>query len=48
MQMPVVICPNCHDQMPLDKVLTAQANQNVIFQCKDCGYLVRNIQTSKG
>lgn len=48
MQIPVVICPKCHEQLPLDKVLTAQSNQNVIFQCKQCGYYVRNIVTSKG
>ncbi|WP_160299163.1 hypothetical protein [Bacillus alveayuensis] len=48
MMMPKVICPNCHVQQPIDQVLTSQSNQNVIFQCQQCGYAVRNIQTSKG
>ncbi|MGO4889373.1 hypothetical protein ACJ2A9_16615 [Anaerobacillus sp. MEB173] len=45
---PIVICPKCHDEQPLEIVLTAQSNQNVIYHCEKCNYLLRNIQTKKG
>ncbi|QNG59032.1 MULTISPECIES: hypothetical protein [Bacillaceae] len=45
---PSVICPNCHESKPLDEVLTAQSNQNVIYSCSNCNYHMRNIQTKKG
>ncbi|MFY4773548.1 hypothetical protein [Metabacillus sp. RGM 3146] len=48
MKPPKAICPNCLDQKELSGVLTAQANQNVIYTCSACGYIVKNIQTSKG
>jgi NAD-dependent SIR2 family protein deacetylase len=46
--MPIVRCPNCHDEFDMKDVLTAQSNQNVIFQCPSCKMTVRNIETSKG
>lgn len=46
--MPTVICPECSKEEKLENVLTAQSNQNVIFQCPHCQLLVRNIKTSKG
>ncbi|MDP4170480.1 MAG: hypothetical protein Q8906_07700 [Bacillota bacterium] len=45
---PEVICPNCKSHHGIETVLTAQSNQNVIFTCPDCGYELRNIETSKG
>lgn len=48
MDMPVVICPVCKAQRNMDAVLTAQSNQNVIYDCPDCGYVRKNIETSKG
>ncbi|WP_163099719.1 hypothetical protein [Peribacillus alkalitolerans] len=48
MDTPVVTCPNCKSQSEIQLVLTAQSNQNVIFNCPDCGYEQRNIKTSKG
>ncbi|HZG61276.1 hypothetical protein B0I26_101136 [Anoxybacillus vitaminiphilus] len=48
MNKPVVICPNCHKQAYLEEVLTAQANQNVIYTCPACQFMLRNIHTSKG
>ena len=44
----MVTCPSCLKENEIDNVLTAQSNQNVIYQCPDCGYEKRNIQTSKG
>ncbi|MBA4538074.1 hypothetical protein H1Z61_13260 [Bacillus aquiflavi] len=46
--LPIVKCPKCHVEKEIDEVLTAQANQNVIYQCPKCSYTVRNIETSKG
>ncbi|RBP95047.1 hypothetical protein DFO70_10377 [Cytobacillus firmus] len=46
--MPSVTCPRCMAEKNIDAVLTAQSNQNVIFRCPDCGYEVKDIQTSKG
>lgn len=46
--MPTVICPEFSQEEKLENVLTAQSNQNVIFQCPHCQLLVRNIKTSKG
>ncbi|WP_175428244.1 hypothetical protein [Bacillus solimangrovi] len=46
--IPEVICPKCKEVSPLQDVLTAQSNQNVIYTCKQCNYTVRNIETSKG
>ncbi|EOR26876.1 hypothetical protein A499_00965 [Niallia nealsonii AAU1] len=46
--MPEVTCPECSHQEKLENVLTAQSNQNVIFQCPHCRLVVRNIKTSKG
>lgn len=46
--VPVVTCPNCQSQKEIHLVLTAQSNQNVIYDCHDCGYELRNIETSKG
>lgn len=48
MNEPLVICPHCHDQEPLYHVLTAQSNQNVIYECPRCHCMVRNIETKKG
>jgi uncharacterized Zn finger protein len=46
--IPTVHCPKCQDEASLKDVLTAQSNQNVIYQCKNCGFIVKNIETSKG
>ncbi|WP_226793432.1 hypothetical protein [Bacillus sp. B1-b2] len=46
--MPTVICPECFHKEDLENVLTAQSNQNVIFQCKECQLVIKNIKTSKG
>lgn len=46
--MPIVICPNCHQQAEMEEVLTAQSNQNVIYSCPSCQVVIRNIETSKG
>ncbi|MBM7621787.1 putative Zn finger protein [Bacillus tianshenii] len=46
--MPMVHCPKCNKEEALDKVLTAQSNQNVIFKCPHCTYTKRQIHTSKG
>ncbi|WP_243293053.1 hypothetical protein [Bacillus sp. FJAT-47783] len=48
MKDPLVICPQCHDQEPLEHVLTAQSNQNVIYKCPRCHFTSRNIETKKG
>ena len=32
----------------MENVLTAQSNQNVIYQCPECGFKQVNIKTSKG
>ncbi|MDZ5470604.1 hypothetical protein SM124_02460 [Bacillus sp. 31A1R] len=48
MRIPTVKCPNCSVEEPMDHVLTAQSNQNVIYKCESCHYEVKNIQTSKG
>jgi Zn ribbon nucleic-acid-binding protein len=47
-KMPIVLCPNCKAALELNKVLTSQSNQNVIYECPHCGYEQRDIQTSKG
>ncbi|CAH0345905.1 hypothetical protein [Bacillus sp. CECT 9360] len=47
-EMPIVICPGCKAEYALNSVLTSQSNQNVIFECPNCGYEQRNIETSKG
>ncbi|ASV66120.1 sarcosine oxidase delta subunit [Cytobacillus kochii] len=46
--VPEVICPNCDRRAKMDKTLTAQSNQNLIFHCPYCQYRSRNIHTSKG
>jgi predicted RNA-binding Zn-ribbon protein involved in translation (DUF1610 family) len=46
--LPTVVCPNCQSKHEINSVLTAQSNQNVIYDCPDCGYELRNIETSKG
>ncbi|PLT34557.1 hypothetical protein CUU64_09110 [Bacillus sp. V5-8f] len=46
--MPDVICPVCNTQRKMDAVLTAQSNQNVIYDCPDCGFERKNIKTNKG
>ncbi|MCP8970885.1 hypothetical protein [Ectobacillus ponti] len=48
MGMPDVVCPQCKQAAEMEDVLTAQANQNVIYTCPSCGYMLRNIKTSKG
>ncbi|WP_096199074.1 hypothetical protein [Bacillus sp. FJAT-45350] len=45
---PIVICPQCREQKPINRLLTAQSNQNVIFECGECHYVKRNIETKKG
>ena len=44
----MVRCPSCLKEKDIERVLTAQSNQNVIYECPDCGYVKRDIQTSKG
>jgi uncharacterized Zn finger protein len=46
--IPMVICPNCRSQHEMTQVLIAQSNQNVIYDCPECGFEVKNIETSKG
>ncbi|WP_409974903.1 hypothetical protein [Bacillus sp. Bva_UNVM-123] len=46
--MPLVKCPNCHNEDDIEHVLTAQSNQNVIYKCPICQYELKNIHTSKG
>ncbi len=46
--MPIVRCPNCREEFEMTEVLTAQSNQNVIFQCPSCKIKIKNIETSKG
>jgi len=46
--MPTVVCPACKRAARMEDVLTAQSNQNVIYTCPSCDYIVRNIKTSKG
>ncbi|WP_458352942.1 hypothetical protein [Peribacillus frigoritolerans] len=48
MKNPMVICPECGKQREMENVLTAQSNQNVIYQCPECGFKQVNIKTSKG
>ncbi|WP_169917363.1 hypothetical protein [Alkalihalobacterium alkalinitrilicum] len=45
---PVVVCPKCKVEKPLNNLLTAQSNQNVIFECENCQFIKRNIVTKKG
>lgn len=45
---PTVKCPKCNRESEITEVLTAQSNQNVIFQCPYCHYEKRNIETLKG
>lgn len=44
----MVKCPSCLKEKEIEGVLTAQSNQNVIYECPACGYKEKNIQTSKG
>ncbi|WP_442599317.1 hypothetical protein [Neobacillus sp. D3-1R] len=47
--IPTIKCPNCLKEEEIGRrVLTAQSNQNVIFQCPHCLFEKRNIETSKG
>lgn len=48
LEMPIVTCPNCKGQQQMSSVLTAQSNQNVIYNCPECGFERKNIETSKG
>ncbi|MDQ0270664.1 putative Zn finger protein [Cytobacillus purgationiresistens] len=48
MMIPMVICPNCREEAELNNVITAQSNQNIIFECPKCHYICRDIETSKG
>jgi predicted RNA-binding Zn-ribbon protein involved in translation (DUF1610 family) len=48
MKNPMVICPECGEKREMENVLTAQSNQNVIYQCPGCGFKQVNIKTSKG
>ncbi|CAH0201716.1 hypothetical protein SRABI96_01947 [Peribacillus sp. Bi96] len=48
MKNPMVICPACGEEREMEHVLTAQSNQNVIYQCPECGFKQVNIKTSKG
>ncbi len=45
---PIVVCPKCKIEKPLTNLLTAQSNQNVIFECEHCHFIKRNITTKKG
>ncbi len=45
---PEIICPKCQQKSNIEHVLTAQSNQNVIYECPQCHYEKRNIETSKG
>ena len=44
----MVTCPSCLKENEIDNALTAQSNQNVIYQCPTLWDEKRNIQTSKG
>jgi predicted RNA-binding Zn-ribbon protein involved in translation (DUF1610 family) len=46
--IPFVTCPKCKGNAEISSVLTAQSNQNVIYECPKCAYIVSNIVTSKG
>lgn len=46
--LPVVICPNCQSSAEITHVLAAQSNQNVIYTCQVCHFVIRNIETNKG
>lgn len=48
LEVPIVICPVCKSEHALNSVLTSQSNQNVIFDCPNCGFEQRDIETSKG
>ena len=48
MKMPEAVCPQCLKENRLDRVLTAQSNQNVIYTCPECSFEYRNIETDKG
>ncbi|MFJ7939797.1 hypothetical protein ACIQYG_14970 [Peribacillus sp. NPDC096622] len=48
MKNPMVICPKWGEKREMENVLTAQSNQNVIYQCPECGFKQVNIKTSKG
>jgi uncharacterized Zn finger protein len=48
MKNPMVTCPECGEEREMENVLTAQSNQNVIYQCPECGFKQVNIKTSKG
>ncbi len=41
-------CPKCNQTDDIENVLTAQSNQNVIYECRQCHFTKRNIETSKG
>ena len=45
---PFVICPQCQSKKPITRLLTAQSNQNVIYECEQCHFVKRNIETKKG
>ncbi|WP_170885630.1 hypothetical protein [Bacillus alkalicellulosilyticus] len=45
---PVVVCPNCNSKKPVTNLFTAQSNQNIIYECEECEYELRNIRTKKG
>ncbi len=44
----MVTCPKCRKGEDLESVLTAQSNQNVIYECPYCHFSKKNITTSKG
>ncbi|UII58019.1 hypothetical protein LS684_07240 [Cytobacillus spongiae] len=46
--MPIVKCPRCESEEEIVEVLTAQSNQNVIYRCKVCLFVQKDIHTSKG
>lgn len=46
--VPLVKCPMCKLESEINLVLTAQSNQNVIYQCPRCHFTLKNIETSKG
>lgn len=48
LEYPIVICPRCEYKEEMNHLLTAQSNQNIIYQCSRCGFEKRNIVTKKG
>ncbi|WP_169737912.1 hypothetical protein [Alkalihalobacterium bogoriense] len=45
---PIVVCPQCKNEKTVTNAFIAQSNQNIIYECEQCHFSKRNIETRKG